>query len=98
MVILIFYMKITYYPTLPCEYHIARFPTFSRMEGSVWRKALCGYLKGTMTTFSPAEPSDADRERMSAKSSQSRPSESYRFEYLRLTGEDTRERRTINPR
>ena len=31
-----FKMKITYYPTVPCEYHIARFPTLSRMEGSVW--------------------------------------------------------------
>ena len=30
-----FIMKITYYPTLPCEYHTARFPTFSGMEGSV---------------------------------------------------------------
>ena len=48
-------------------------------------------------TFSPAEPSDPDRERMSAMSSQSSPSESYRSEYLGLTGEDTHERRTINP-
>ena len=48
------------------------------------------------TTFSPAEPSDADRERMSAMSSQSSPLESYRSEYLGLTGEDTPER-TINP-
>ena len=48
------------------------------------------------TTISPAEPNDADRERMSAMSSQSSPFESYRSEYLGLTGEDTRERRTIN--
>ena len=47
-------------------------------------------------TFSPAKPSDADTERMSAMSSQSGLSESYRSEYLGLTGEDTRER-TINP-
>ena len=43
------------------------------------------------TTFSPAEPSDADRERMSSMSSQSSPSGSYRSEYLGLTGEDTHE-------
>ena len=30
-------MKITYYLTLPSEYHIAQFPTLSRMEGSVWK-------------------------------------------------------------
>ena len=33
-----FKMKNTYYPTLLCEYHIARFPTLRRMEGSVWKK------------------------------------------------------------
>ena len=43
------------------------------------------------TIFSPAEPSDADRERMSAMSSPSSPSESYRSEYHGLKGEDTRE-------
>ena len=48
------------------------------------------------TTFSPAQPSDADRERMSAMSSQSSPSESYRSEYFGLTGEDTSERKIIN--
>ena len=50
------------------------------------------------TTFAPAEQSDAARERMSAMSSQSSPSESYRSEYLDLTGEDTSKIRTINPR
>ena len=42
------------------------------------------------TTFSPAEPSDADRESMSVMSSQSSLFESCRSEYLGLTGEDTR--------
>ena len=49
------------------------------------------------TTFSPAEPSDADRESMSVMSSQSSSLESYRSEHHDLTGEDIRERRTINP-
>ena len=72
-------MKITYYPTLPCEYHIARFPTFSRMEGSVWKMSIRWISqKEQRTTFSPAEPSDANRERMSTLSSQFSPSESYR--------------------
>ena len=30
-------MKITCYPTLPCEYNTALYPTLSRMEGSVWK-------------------------------------------------------------
>ena len=50
------------------------------------------------TTFSPAEPSDAARERMTVLSSQSSPSERYKSEYLGLTGEDARKLRTINPR
>ena len=49
------------------------------------------------TTFSPAEPSDTDRENISVMSSQSSLLESYRSEYLGLTGGDTRKRRTINP-
>ena len=32
-----FKMKITYYPTLPCDYNIARFPTLNKMEGPVWK-------------------------------------------------------------
>ena len=40
------------------------------------------------TTFSPAQPNDADRERMSAKSSQSSPSVNYKSEYHGPTGED----------
>ena len=41
-------MKITYYPTLPSEYNIARFPTLSGMEGFVWKtKSNGGYLMMT---------------------------------------------------
>ena len=61
-------------------------------------KGLSDISNEQRTTFSPAEPSGAGRERMSAMSSQSSPSESYRSEYLGLTGEDMRERGTINPR
>ena len=50
------------------------------------------------TTFSPAELTEADRERMSTMSNQSSPSESCRSEYLGLTGEDAHELGTINPR
>ena len=49
------------------------------------------------TTFSPVEPSDAARERASALSSQSSLSDTYKSEYLGLTGEDAHKLRTINP-
>ena len=52
----------------------------------------------TTLIFSPAEPSEADMKRISAMSSQSSPSESYRSEYLGLTEEDARELGTINSR
>ena len=56
-----FKMKITYYPTLPWEYHIARFPKLSRLEGSIWKLALGGYLKRTENNILTCRASYADR-------------------------------------
>ena len=84
-----FKMKMTY-PTLPCEYHIARFPTLSRMEGSVWKTTIRWISQENRRRHSHLQ--SADRERMCSMSSQSSPSESYRSEYHGLTEEDAHER------
>ena len=86
-----FKIKITYYPTLPCEYNNSMIPHIATR----WRDPY-GILKqrrmpqlGHKATNPPEEQSGAARQRMTAKSiRQSSPSESKGSVYPSLKGED----------
>ena len=70
-----FILKITYYPTLPCEYHKSMIPNIQLEEGHARRVSQVNDPRTTYPTpNSPQAHSYDSRERMSAMSVQPEPS------------------------